>query len=189
MDGGFKTMLDFCFEPLTVLGMRNSKHFNAAIRFLTTGGQVLPDGTVVGISGRTLKPRDQMGYYSVSVKHEGITRPVKIHLLQALQKFGIVEVAKAAHIRHLDGDSRNNSLINIALGSQSDNMLDQPEVTRKLRASNASRGRGKLTEAQWEEVARDYASGLGYKKLAKKWGVGMGSLSYRLSKNAKRKIM
>lgn len=73
--------------------------------------------------------------FGIRLKGEGVKRSF-IHKLQAYQKFGVIIFEKGVVVRHLDGNSLNNSYDNIAIGTQKDNMQDIPVEKRIINASN-----------------------------------------------------
>ena len=80
-------------------------------------------------------------HFTISMPREGgrCFPKILVHQLQSYQKYGAAMFDPALVVRHLDGDSLNNKESNIALGTQSDNMLDQPKEKRIALAKNANR--------------------------------------------------
>jgi hypothetical protein len=64
---------------------------------------------------------------------------VMVHRLQAYQKFGNKIFEDGIQVRHLNGNSLDNSFDNIAIGTASDNMMDKPKALRVRQASLANK--------------------------------------------------
>lgn len=80
------------------------------------------------------------GYASFNIRIKG-KNPTRsfLHRLQAYQKFGDKIFEEGIVVRHLDGNPLNNSWDNIAIGTQSDNVMDINSECRKKTATIASR--------------------------------------------------
>lgn len=116
------------------------------------------EGFVVSPKGRELilRPNDQ-GYLvfrcPLTITPVGY---IKVHRLQALQKYGLALFEPGIVVRHLDGQKCNNSWENIAIGTNSDNQLDISEEVRISRASkvgkiSASKTK-KIPESSYKEI-------------------------------------
>lgn len=157
------------------------------------GYRVTEDGDVYGPSGRKLSLRiagkGTAKYKHFSVKMAGgSVYPVKVHRLVAFFKFGEKSFEKGTHTRHLNGDSMDNSFENIGIGSASKNAHDRPKVDRRYHAQKAGRS-GSLSDETWDEIRRLNDAGVSYRQLAESYGVAKSTLSFRLSKTAKRQVM
>jgi hypothetical protein len=85
---------------------------------------------------------DRYGYNTSTIRMPGQRsncRRLYWHKLAAYQKFGLAALAKGVQVRHLDGDPSNTTLINIDIGTPSQNRLDMPAEKRKALAGRASR--------------------------------------------------
>lgn len=81
-------------------------------------------------------------------------------------------------VRHLDGDPKNNSVTNIAIGTHSENMMDvDPEVLRQ-KALHAASYRRSLTEDEVEELREFRRQGATYKQLCARFGIAKSTVSY-----------
>ena len=157
------------------------------------GEVIAPRGNVLRLTRqvdtRHNKP-DVRYVFNIKLPGESVRRPIPVHRLVAYQKFGDKIFKKGIQVRHLDEDSTNNKPDNIAIGTPSDNAYDRDPETRRLHAQKAGRAHpGYKGEEFWALVSADHEAGMGYKKLAKKYGVGPSTLSYRLSKTAKRRSL
>lgn len=73
------------------------------------------------------------GYRRINIRdYNGECVDVMVHRLQAYQKYGDEMFDESVQVRHLNGDPSDNSWDNIAIGSQSDNMMDR-DVGNRLR--------------------------------------------------------
>ena len=82
---------------------------------------------------------------------------------------------KGLHVRHLNGNSRDNRPCNLAYGTPRDNWEDKILVnTATIGEKN---GRAKLTNDQRREVYDLYAEGCSQKKIAEQFGVTQGAVS------------
>jgi hypothetical protein len=122
-------------------------------------------------------------YARFNIDIEGTRYPVRVHQLAAYQKYGEAALAAGVLVRHLDGDQLNNRETNIAIGTPSDNMMDQPAEVRRRKAAHANL---KVTEEFVERLRNEHATGVSYKALRKAYGIPLSTLSYYLSKRAKR---
>ena len=75
------------------------------------------------LAGKTLSPKSQTsGHLSVHLSKKGKPKQFLLHRLVA---FSFVEgYFDGAHVRHLDGDCKNNNITNLDWGSMSDNSRD-----------------------------------------------------------------
>lgn len=147
------------------------------------GGEVVSPKNVIRKTRTIDRHSYRMLTFNVSVN--GLKVPVAVHRLVAYQKFNDEMLKPGIMVRHLDGNSLNNSPSNIAIGTASDNAFDIPEIDRIRRARVAGSAHS-LPEEVWVKIESEYANKVGYKKLAKKYGVPLSTLSYRLSKRAKK---
>jgi len=180
--------------------MKLSKVKRTIKYFLEQGGTVNKAGDiVVGPDGKTrklyiknnLSNIDRGRYYFLTYKASADTskenrQAFGVHQLQAAIKFGFEEFSKAECVRHLDGNSLNNSWENIAIGSIKDNHFDMTPAQRVKRSDNAAITRRENQKFNWEAIKRDRACGMTYPQLIEKYGVCRSSLSYNLSDSAKR---
>ena len=157
----------------------------------TKGYRALEDGSVVGLKGHKLSlwvcPS---GYKSFNVNlGNNVNVLVCVHRLVAYQKFGDAAFAPKAHTRHLDGDPGNNTWDNIDMGTASQNMMDIPKEARIQHAQKGGNAVRRFTAEEVVQIRLEHAAGDSYNKLAEKWGVGKSTLSFILSKSAKKKAL
>ena len=102
----------------------------------------------------------------------------------AYQKYGDRIFEEEIEVRHLDGNSTNNSISNIEIGTKSDNETDRKKNIQSYTSSILKRR--KHSESLIELIKHDYKNGLGYRKLNKKYSIPFSTLSYYLSNKSKR---
>lgn len=107
-------------------------------------------------------------YLFFSVKINGKSEKVMVHRFQAYAKYGDKAFEKGIVVRHLNGDSLDNSLDNIAIGTQSDNMMDIP---RDLRIAHAQKAGDAVRIYDYEAVYQYYLQTKSYKKAKEKFGI------------------
>jgi len=153
------------------------------------GCRVTKHGVVENAQGKPLKVYDNSrdGYFSFYQKHPVTKKwaPVWLHQLVALQKYGEERLGDPKiHVRHKDGNPKNNSFDNILLGTPSQNSLDKPKEVRRRIAEHAS---SFIQRKDWSQIEADRAAGMTYDQLAEKYSMSKGTLSYHFSKTGKRR--
>lgn len=104
---------------------------------------------------------------------------ITVHRLAAYQKYGDRIFQDGIQVRHLDGNPSNNKPSNLELGTQSENMMDIPEDTRKKSAIHASKFRIKHDANKIKLMKQDREAGMNYSELMNKYGItSKGTLSY-----------
>ncbi len=156
------------------------------------GYRVTDEGGVIAPSGRSLLTTlSNKGYYHFSLpvrkvdceKHGLTSRMIRIavHRLAAYQLFGEDVLKDAIQVRHLNGDRLDNRLINIAIGTQSENSMDRPEHARKAHAAHAGsypkKKLRKLTNDQAREIRIRFDGGESARVLAKAFAVVHGTIN------------
>ncbi len=156
---------------------------NQALRSAFEKGYRVVNGCIITPTGKTrVATISNDGYSSFNFGLDGKKIGVKVHRLVAYEKFGESALITGVHVRHMDGNPSNNLPDNIAIGSAHENSMDRPKENR---ISHAAKGRQKFTSAFIQSLRDDHKSGLGYKKLRKKHGIPLSTLSYYLSSKAK----
>lgn len=161
--------------------MRPTKYAQRTAWATENGYVVRPDGVVVGRRGRPLKLQPtKRGYLTFTVAApigNGGHGPVFVHVLVALQKFGARALASGVQARHLNGVKGDNRSGNIAIGSQSVNMMDRPRADRLTHGKIAARVLRALDDREAQELLRDRARGATYRVLCKKYGIAKSTVS------------
>lgn len=162
------------------------------------GYRVLDNGSVRGITKflklqiRTNKFKQNNKIYQLykfSIRSDkGKRIEVFVHKLQAYQKFGNAVFQKNIEIRHLDGNSLNNTPENISIGTSSENTLDIDPKIRHKNAINASTQIRKFTDQEMT-VIKNFHNG-SYKKTMEKFNISSkGTLHYILNTKYQTKVI
>lgn len=146
------------------------------------GYRVTKSGRVVGLRGGyrklTESAEGRTRYYRFNVADDrGKRIPIPVHRLAAYQLFGERSMREGIETRHLDGNSLNNRLSNLQLGSPTANRLDEPARVRKQRASHAASFTRRLTSKQAAQLRKDRRRGLSYADLSEKYDLHFSTVS------------
>lgn len=137
------------------------------------------EGQVFSPFGRKLKLKQVNNYYRFNIKDKIKGHYyVKVHRLCAYQKYGEKIFESGVQVRHLNGNSLDNSYGNIGIGTSSANRLDICPKKRKALASNASKNLRALTDEDLTEFWRDRNNGMSYKELSNKYKIAKSTISY-----------
>lgn len=79
---------------------------------------------------------------------------VDAHRLVAFQKFGFKLFDSKIVVRHIDNNKLNNMWDNIMIGTQKDNILDNPVSNRVKYSINASTKIRKFTDKEMEQIRK-----------------------------------
>jgi hypothetical protein len=148
------------------------------------GYRVTQKGQVISHRGTLLKLSVGKGnyllfYYRSKTRKKMVS--LKVHRLQAFQKYGHDLFEEGVVTRHKDGDSQNNYWENILIGSQSENIMDIPEHIRIEKALHATSFCRKYDKD--EVINYHNAYGKSYKKTMAHFGItSKGTLHYILNK-------
>lgn len=139
------------------------------------GYRISPCGKCFSPRNKELRPsyHFKTGLYYARLGFLG--KKVYWHHLAAYQKYGETWLYGSLLVRHLNGDSKNNSYANIALGTKKDNTMDIPEEKRKRTLTNAHLSRRKFSDEQVRQIRAEYET-LSQAKLAKKWDCDIGTI-------------
>lgn len=133
---------------------------------------------------QTLKVRKRQKaypYYCFNIKVEGKNRVIMVHRLQAYQKFGDALFGEGIVVRHLNGNSLDNSWDNIAIGTQHDNMMDIPA---HIRLANAIRASSFAKKYDHDAVLEYYRHSKSYKKTMEAFNItSKGTLHFIIKNN------
>ena len=136
------------------------------------------DGKVFNKEGKQLSiGKSKKGYLSFNIrleKGQNATRSF-VHRLQAYQKFGEKIFDEGIVVRHLNGDSTDNSYDNIGIGTYSQNSLDVPKEKRIELSSKAN------LKHDHEAIINDRNNGLSFSEIMVKHGISSkGTISFIL---------
>lgn len=163
---------------------KDSKQGRAVVLAYEKGYRV-KDGKVFNCNDKELKLTIQnasgIKYKRFCIKDEFCDRRVVlVHQLMAYQKFG-EKVFETEVVRHLNGDSLDNSFENIMIGSQSENMRDVDEA---IRIKNAKYATSFVTKYNHKDVIDYYNEGHSYSEVMKKFNISSkGTVSFIIKKS------
>jgi len=140
---------------------------------------VKKDGTIIGVRGKPLKclSNSNSGYLYCTLRRDGKRRILNVHQLQAYQKYGDVIFNDSIHIRHLNGNPKDNSWDNISIGTQSDNMMDIPKDVRVRSAKKAASYLRRFNVCIIKEIRSKRALGYTLQELADEYNSSKGHMS------------
>ena len=125
-------------------------------------------------------------YIGIRVSETKVIK-VYVHRLQAYQEFGDAIFDKGIEVRHLNGDSFDNSYENIAIGTPFENAMDKAKETRMRCAKKASEAIKKYSDELAQQIQLEYSKGSNYRELMKKYSISSkGTLNYILKRNISR---
>lgn len=106
---------------------------------------------------------------------------LRVHRLQAFQKFGMRLYDKYVVVRHLNGDRKDNSIDNIEIGTHRDNVMDRSYEERLEHAKHAS----SFTRIHDHDSIKSFYlnNGKSYEKTMEEFGISSkGTLHFILNK-------
>lgn len=148
------------------------------------GYLVNKDGSVTSPKGKVIKLQlSNSGYYQFSIKINRKVYHVFVHRLQAFMKFGNKLYEDGIVVRHLNNNKLDNSIDNIEIGTQQDNIYDNAIELRLKSSYLASRKNIKYSDDVVQQIRLDYKKGLGYKFIMNKYNINSkGTLSHIINK-------
>ena len=158
-----------------------SKLNQAILTAAEKGYHVNTDGTM-DFNGKKINQIllkfNRMQYFTFSIRDaNGIRRTLKVARLMAYQKYGQEMFKEGIVVRHKNGISTDNSIENILIGTQSDNMFDIPKEIRKMKSS-------KSKKHNHFEIINDYKNGMNYAQLCEKYNIkSKGTISFIVKKS------
>ncbi len=167
--------------------MIGSSHHRATALAFERGYRVDDEGRLVAPSGRvrvvSYRQKRSVGtpYGRVSLRTEEGSRSFEVHKLAAYQRFGDAAFEPGVVVRHLNGCSTDNRPANLALGSQSENMLDRSEDDRKAHALKAAAAKRKLAESDVRDLVAMRRGGARGMDVARQFGVPESTVSEIMS--------
>lgn len=115
--------------------------------------------------------------YRFAIRFHGIRVVIPVHRFIAYLKFDD-KLFTGLDVRHLNGNSLDNSWNNLELGTHSDNMMDVPKERRIQRAIHASKKNRRFDDETVKKILEDKKNGLSYNKLCEKYNTSKSTLSY-----------
>lgn len=156
--------------------MRKEEYFSKKGYTVTEDGHLMsPQNKIVG----THPNKKGRRYEYVSVLYKGKIDKLFAHRLQAFQKYGEEMYKEGIVVRHLNGNSLDNSFNNIAIGTNVDNALDIPKEKRKEMSVVANKASMRKI-IKYDQNIVDKAvymrkQGMSYAKIAKALGISTKS--------------
>jgi len=139
------------------------------------GYRISDDGKIISPKGKELKGHCSKGYLKLALRKGNKIYTISVHRLVAFQKFGQDLFVKGIEVRHLNGNSLDNSKENILLGTHSENMLDISPEVRLEKALNATARCRKYNK----ELVKEYFKLHGFKKAMDHFSItSKGTMSY-----------
>lgn len=151
------------------------------------GYHVNDKGDVISPKGNVLKCKmtnnNRVKYLTFGVRFCGKVKYIHVHRLVAYQKYGDITFSCDC-VRHLDGNSLNNSFDNIEIGTMSDNSHDIPKEKRvKIAKYASSFQRNYNNDIRVVEIKKYYKEVNSYSKTMERFGIlSRGTLHYILNK-------
>jgi hypothetical protein len=168
--------------------MRESKNVAGVLIAYNKGYRVTDSGEVIKDGNKRSCACNSKGYLGFNIRGDydgkrGVSFNVKVHQLVAYQKFGEKALKKGICVRHLDGDSKNNTSDNIAIGTMSDNMMDIPKEVRVAKALHATSFVRKYDK---NAVNAFYQECKSYKKTMAEFGIGSKGTLHHILKSVQK---
>ncbi len=133
-------------------------------------------------SRKQISLRKAQERYHFTIRYYGQRTTIAVHKFVGYLKYGDEIFKDGIVVRHLDGNSLNNSWENIGIGTHSDNMMDIPKTIRIKKAINASKKIRKFSDAEVQEILKDRKSGMTFEKICEKYNTSKSTLSYFFNK-------
>ena len=153
---------------------------NEAIVYAFKKGYRIIDGKV-HYKGNNPKGFVHAGYLRLNIRTDNNeSRLICVHRLLAYQKFGDKIFNKDLQVRHLNGNSLDNSYHNIGIGTARENQMDIDVMTRKIKAGNANR------IYDHKDVIDYYNQCRSYRQTMKKFGIkSLGTVNHIIKHSLK----
>tara|TARA_R110000751_G_scaffold2684_1_gene14325 strand:- start:359 stop:832 length:474 start_codon:yes stop_codon:yes gene_type:complete len=149
------------------------------VKAYNLGYRVNKKGDLIGLKGNPVGS-ESGGYYRIKIREKDGWINCLTHRLQAYQKYGNKIYKSGIVCRHLNGNSLDNSIDNIAIGTQSDNSMDRKKEDRIAHASYAS---SFAQVHNHDEIISFYNKEKSYSKTMDKFNISSkGTLHYIINK-------
>jgi hypothetical protein len=150
---------------------------NINLMYIHEKGYRIINNEIISFTGKVLrKSTNKDGYSRFSVRIKSRIHSFKVHRLVAYQLYGTKIFEKGIVVRHLDSKRYNNLEENIAIGTQSDNMMDMSPEKRILNASNPIHNH--------LNIIKDRKNGMTYSELCHKYDIkSKGTIWFIINKS------
>jgi hypothetical protein len=145
------------------------------------GYRVTKDGNLLNPKGTKIGSINNHGYEKTTIRINGKGVVIKTHRLQAYQKYGDKLYEDGIVVRHLNGNSLDNSFGNILTGTQVDNLKDIPLKQRQLNALQSSHKRIKHPKELVDKLKEEYKVLKSYAKLSRKFNLSYDTTYYLIN--------
>lgn len=135
------------------------------------GYRVTKEGQLLNPKGEKIGSIDANGYKTTTIRINSKNVIIKTHRLQAYQKYGDKLFEDGIVVRHLNGNSLNNSWDNISTGTQVENLKDIPLKQRQLNALQSAHKRIKHSKEFVDELKKEYRVLKSYAELSRKYNI------------------
>jgi DNA-binding transcriptional regulator YiaG len=160
---------------------------------LGTGGKYVADseGNIYGPKGPrkpTVHTTLRGARYQILMLHHADHSSRRIAWHRAVYAAFHGEISAGLLVRHLDGNSLNNQLSNLAVGTQADNMADA--MRHGTVRAGETHPSAKLSDAQVKEVRRRYAEGgMSQRAIAAEYGVSQSLVSLLVTEKGRKESL
>ena len=144
------------------------------------GYRVTKDGHLLNPRGKVIG-NISSGYIRMAL-YEEKKMSVKVHRLQAYQKYGNKLYEDGIVVRHLNGNKLDNSWDNIAIGTYRDNSMDIPKEIRIKRAILAGKASIKYPKEFILKLREEYKEIKNYSKLSRKHNIEVTTIWHLINK-------
>lgn len=146
------------------------------------GYSIDANGVVYNNKGKIMKPCILNGYKSLRIRYGRNNKIVNIRYgrFQAYMKFGEKIYEDNICVRHLNGNSLDDSWDNIMIGTHTNNMQDKPKSVR-VKASAIASNKRKVSYPKDKIIAikKAHKEGLSYNQIMEKFNISSkGTISY-----------
>jgi len=108
---------------------------------------------------------------------------IRVHRLQAFQKFGSEIYKEGVEVRHFNGIPLDNSWENILIGTRSENQMDIPKLVRNTRGLTGTKEIIKYPFDQVLEIRKYREDGHSYKEIMERYNItDRSTVSYLINK-------
>ena len=145
------------------------------------GNAYSPRGNKVGTRGK-----DPYLYLGESYLKQKLSKYIYI-VCKPIKSLAILIFNDNIEVRHLNGNSFDNSFKNLAIGTPSENAMDKPESKRKKISLVASNKLKVYSDELVLEIQKMREAGMTYTELRKKYNIkSKSSLNYILKRKVSR---
>jgi hypothetical protein len=146
------------------------------------GYRVTRDGKLLNPKSKVIGTINNHRYYKTTITINKKLKHIKTHRLQAYQKYGDKLYEDGIMVRHLNGNSLDNSWHNILIGTDRDNKMDITLKQRQLSALPSSYKRIKHSKELVDKLIKEYKVVKSYAKLSRKFNLSPDTVYYLINK-------